>query len=161
HEERTRVAVPVDARRAATVVTIRTRMRFELAELAECESAVAQVEQRRRGARQLSRGGVVAADDRQSKQSIFFGLGTIEKTVATSLALRGVGSRILSGRDRIATEAQTRELQVAAIAANRDGVRTERFDAIDAVSERHRIDGALLRIAHCIELGIGRARLRP
>src|SRR6185312_734220 len=86
-ENGARVAVPIDAGRAARVV-LRAAARLELAHRLEVERVVLHEDDRRRPLHELAPAGLRGAADRQAERAFVGGLGFVEEALASRLALR-------------------------------------------------------------------------
>src|SRR4029077_11489335 len=105
----------------------------------------------------ISRCGLAATDHGKPDETFLFALRPVEEPVAARLALRGVRPRVAIRRFRRSrAEAQAREVKVAPVAADRDRVAAERFDAIHTVHERNLVHRHVRGIAHRVHLGFGR-----
>src|SRR5439155_5969994 len=141
-EDRTGVAIPVDARSLAGVVARGLRLRLQLAQRLEGQIALAQVEHRRRAvpaAVDAVSAGRFRAQHRQPEQALFGATGLEEEAMRARLALARPGLHEAIGDARsIGREPHAAEMQILAGAADEQRVAAHGLDALDAVARLQR-----------------------
>src|SRR6185436_17095162 len=93
-EQRSRISVPIDTRRAALIVNCFIRLRAELVDFAKLQRVVSQEQNRGRVLKQVLITFTSRHADRQTEHSRLLAVGFVEEAVTALFTLRSLLARV-------------------------------------------------------------------